>query len=116
MAPGRGPPLLGHIPEHPFVILGLIVVIIFCAKASAAKKEGRPNPFRFMWLAVTVSFAFYIPVVLWADVYPLLGMLMLPKTCAYVWMVVMGYKLPEARSAAASTKILSHSCSVKWTS
>jgi hypothetical protein len=45
-----------------------------------------------MWLAVTVSFGFYIPVVLWADVYPILGMLMLPKTCAYVWMVVMGYR------------------------
>jgi hypothetical protein len=82
------------------VILGLIIVIIFCAKASAAKKEGRSDPFRFMWLAVTVSFAFYIPVVLWADIYPLIGMLMLPKTCAYVWMVAMGYKLPKAKLAA----------------
>ncbi|GHV02840.1 hypothetical protein FACS189485_04440 [Spirochaetia bacterium] len=76
----------------PFVILGLIIVIIFCTKASAAKKQGHEDPFRFMWLAIMISFAFYIPVVLWADVYPMIGMLMLPKTCAYVWMVVMGYK------------------------
>ncbi|GHU73272.1 hypothetical protein FACS189450_12730 [Spirochaetia bacterium] len=76
----------------PFVILGLIIVIIFCTKANTAKKQGREDPFRFMWLAITISFAFYIPVVLWADVYPILGMLMLPKTCAYVWMVVMGYR------------------------
>ena len=33
-----------------------------------------------------------IPVVLWADVVPMIGMLMIPKTCAYVWTVVIGYK------------------------
>lgn len=36
-------------------------------------------------------FAFYIPVVLWADVVPMIGMLMIPKTCAYVWIVLIGY-------------------------
>ncbi|GHU96658.1 hypothetical protein FACS189483_00270 [Spirochaetia bacterium] len=76
----------------PFVILGLIIVVVFAVKGGAMKKAGRNDPFRFMWLAITLSFAFYIPVVLWADVYPLIGMLMLPKTCAYVWIVVMGYK------------------------
>jgi len=45
-----------------------------------------------MWLAILLSFGFYVPVVLWADVYPLVGMLMIPKTCAYVWAVWMGYK------------------------
>ena len=44
-----------------------------------------------MWLAIVLSFGFYIPVVLFADAYPAVGALMLPKTCAYVWMVVMGY-------------------------
>ena len=29
--------------------------------------------FRWMWLAIVLSFAFYIPVVLWADVVPLVG-------------------------------------------
>ena len=33
-----------------------------------------------------------IPVVLWADVIPMIGMLMIPKTCAYVMTVVIGYK------------------------
>ena len=37
-------------------------------------------------------FAVYIPVVLWADVVPMIGMLMIPKTCAYVWTVLIGYK------------------------
>ena len=44
-----------------------------------------------MWLAFFFIFGFYIPVVLFADVIPLLGMLMIPKTCAYVWIVFMGY-------------------------
>ena len=48
--------------------------------------------FRWMWLTIVLSFAFYIPVVLWADVIPMIGMLMIPKTCAYVWTVVIGYK------------------------
>ena len=45
-----------------------------------------------MWLAITLSFGFYIPVVLWADTIPAVGALMIPKTCAYVWIVVMGYR------------------------
>ena len=30
-------------------------------------------------------------VVLFADTIPMMGMLMIPKTCAYVWIVLMGY-------------------------
>ena len=30
-------------------------------------------------------------VVLWADTFPMIGMLMIPKTCAYVWTVLIGY-------------------------
>ena len=28
---------------------------------------------------------------LWADAVPLIGMLMIPKTCAYVWTVLIGF-------------------------
>jgi hypothetical protein len=72
----------------PFAILGIVIIVLFYKKA----KEKGDRAFRFLWLAVLLSFAFYIPVVLWADFYPLVGMLMLPKTCAYVWLVWMGYK------------------------
>ena len=40
-----------------------------------------------------------IPVVLWADVVPMIGMLMIPKTCAYVWTVVIGYKAMKKKVA-----------------
>ena len=46
-----------------------------------------------MGLAIALSFGFYIPVVLFAEVFPVIGALMIPKTLAYVWVVVMGISL-----------------------
>ena len=54
-------------------------------------RERGDRAFRWMWLTIVLSFAFYIPVVLWADTMPMIGMLMIPKTCAYVWTVLIGY-------------------------
>lgn len=78
----------------PFVILGAVIVILFYRSASA----GNDNPFCFLWLAIVVSFGCYIPVVLFADRVPLVGMLMIPKTCAYVWVIIIGYKAMKGRS------------------
>ena len=72
----------------PFALMGLIIIVLFYKSA----KEKNDKFFRWMWLTIVLSFAFYIPVVLWADVIPMIGMLMIPKTCAYVWTVVIGYK------------------------
>lgn len=52
----------------------------------------RNIPFALMGLLIIVlSFGFYVPVVLWANTIPMIGMLMIPKTCAYVWTVLIGY-------------------------
>ena len=72
----------------PFAILGLIVIVLFYRSA----KEHKDRDFRWMWLTIVLSFGFYIPVVLWADSVPAVGMLMIPKTCAYVWTVMIGYQ------------------------
>lgn len=71
----------------PFAALGLLVILLFY-KSARVHKDGE---FRWMWLTIVLSFGFYIPVVLWADVFPAVGMLMIPKTCAYVWTVMIGY-------------------------
>lgn len=71
----------------PFAVLGLLMIVLFYKSA----KENNDTSFQWMWLTIVLSFAFYIPVVLWADVIPMIGMLMIPKTCAYVWTVVIGY-------------------------
>ena len=82
---GESPVSWGIYRNIPFVIMGIIMIILYY-------KRRNDKPYRFMWLAILLSFAFYIPVVLWADVNPMIGMFMLPKTCMYVWMVVMGYR------------------------
>lgn len=71
----------------PFAVLGLLMIVLFYKSA----KENNDTSFQWMWLTIVLSFGFYIPVVLWADVIPMIGMLMIPKTCAYVWTVVIGY-------------------------
>lgn len=71
----------------PFALLGLLVIVLFYRSA----KEHEDKAFRWMWLTIVLSFGFYIPVVLWADIVPMIGMLMIPKTCAYVWTVLIGY-------------------------
>ena len=71
----------------PFALMGLLIIVLFYR---SARKTG-DTQFRHMWLTIVLSFAFYIPVVLWADTIPMIGMLMIPKTCAYVWTVLIGY-------------------------
>ena len=71
----------------PFALLGLLIIVLFYRSA----KQHNDRAFCWMWLTIVLSFAFYIPVVLWADAIPIIGMLMIPKTCAYVWTVLIGY-------------------------
>ena len=71
----------------PFALMGILIIVLFYQSA----KKNNDKAFRWMWLTIVLSFAFYIPVVLWADVVPMIGMLMIPKTCAYVWTVLIGY-------------------------
>ncbi|MBR6918657.1 MAG: hypothetical protein IKN38_10795 [Clostridia bacterium] len=70
----------------PFVVLGCIIVCLYFKKRSAI---GR---FRPVWLLVTLSFAFYIPVAVGASLVPILGMLMLPKTVCYMILIWLFFK------------------------
>lgn len=72
----------------PFIILGILIVILFYHSAIS----NNDTLFKYLWLTIVISFACYLPVVLFAEVYPLVGMLMIPKTCAYVWTVMIGYQ------------------------
>ena len=46
-----------------------------------------------MVYAIIISFGCYLPVTLLSKKYPKVGLLMIPKTCAYVWVIVMGLQL-----------------------
>lgn len=72
----------------PFALLGLVIIILFYRQAN----KNSDKAMKWMWLAIVLSFGFYVPVVLFSGSYPLVGVLMIPKTCAYVWVVWMGWK------------------------
>ena len=98
----RQPLLWGVLRNIPFAIMGILIIVLFARET----KKADDKIFRFMPSAVTLSFGFYIPVVLFGSSIPLLGMLMIPKTLAYVWVVLMGWKLyrQSAKPAAASAR------------
>ena len=65
----------------PFTALGCLVVALYYGTRNETKR------FRFVWLYVTLSFLFYLPVAISASLVPMLGMLMLPKTVCYLLLV-----------------------------
>lgn len=71
----------------PFALMGIIVIVLFFNSA----RKNNDKAYKFMWLTIVLSFALYAPVVLWADAIPIIGVLMVPKTCAYVWTILIGY-------------------------
>lgn len=81
------PPLyMGIVRNIPFLIIGIIIIVLFFIQA----RKNNDKSFKFMYLTIVLSFGFYIPVVLVSHLYPMVGLLMIPKTCAYVWTVVIG--------------------------
>ena len=68
---------------------GIIIIVIFCTGG----RKSADSIFRFMPLAVALSFGFYLPVVLFSGILPAIGALMIPKTLAYVWIVLMSWRL-----------------------
>lgn len=72
----------------PFAITGLCLVILFFVSGNT----GGYGLWQ-MSVAIIISFACYFPVVLWAKERPMVGMLMMPKTMAYIWMICMGFGL-----------------------
>lgn len=82
----EGSMLFGIIRNIPFAIMGIgIIALCFMIWKRTADKS-------YFWMAIMVilSFGFYIPVVLWASAVPAIGILMIPKTLAYVGVVMIG--------------------------
>jgi hypothetical protein len=69
----------------PFAITGICMIVLFLMSGTA---YGRA-----MTAAILVSFGCYIPVTIFAKKYPAVGALMMPKTIAYVCMIVLGLRM-----------------------
>jgi hypothetical protein len=63
-------------------IIGLYLV-------SAYRSHDRT--FKWIGWSIVASFVFYTPVILFAQTYPTIGMLMIPKTIAYVAVAIIAY-------------------------
>ena len=80
----RYPPLKWSVWRNiPFFMLGIVVAWFYFINRTYIKE------LQAVWLAIILSFTFYLPVVLWSNKNSKIGMLMLPKTCVYVWILVM---------------------------
>ncbi len=83
----RQPLSWGIYRNIPFLILGMVIIWLFYT----ASKKYNDTSYKNMWLTIVLSFGFYLPVVLFAGVNETVGLLMIPKTMAYVWTILIGY-------------------------
>lgn len=84
----EGNPAWGIYRNIPFAVTGLCLVILFFISGNTGGYG-----LWMMSVAIIISFACYFPVVLLAKKKPMVGMLMMPKTIAYIWMISMGLHL-----------------------
>ena len=71
----------------PLMIQGLGVAYLILRDARTA----HDRPFTWIGIMILLSYAFYIPVILFVQEVPLIGMLMIPKTMAYVGIALIAY-------------------------
>jgi len=82
------------VPPQPFslyrnlflMVQGLGVAYLILRDANAQSD----SPFFWIGICILISFGFYIPVILFVQQVPVIGMLMIPKTLAYVAIAVIG--------------------------
>ncbi len=84
-------------------IQGLGVMYLILRDAS----RSQDRPFQWIGAMIGLSYLFYAPVILWGAQIPMLGMLMIPKTCAYVAIAIIGYRALFQTRAAGQTMALS---------
>lgn len=85
---GEGNPTLSLLRNGVFLFTGLGVIILYAISGNAHDYHMTR-----MVAAIIISFACYMPVTILSKKKPMIGMLMIPKTCAYIWMIVMGLQL-----------------------
>ena len=79
---------LSVIRNAVFAVTGIGVILLYLI-------SGNANGYHMtrMVAAILISFGCYIPVTLFSKTKPRVGLLMIPKTCAYMWIIAMGLQL-----------------------
>ena len=71
----------------PLTVLGLGIAYLILRDA----RRAGDRPFVWIGISILVSYAMYIPVILFVQQVPTIGMLMIPKTMAYVAIGFIAY-------------------------
>lgn len=79
----------------PFVILGVFIIYLVLRKAY----QYDNLPFKKIGIAIIVSFACYIPVIILTNRFSLINLLMIPKTLAYLYIIYIAYQKFNSQSA-----------------
>jgi len=97
------------VPPQPWSLLrNLPLILQGLGVAYLLLRDARPRHDRpFVWIGwmILVSYACYLPVILFVQQAPLVGMLMIPKTLAYVAIAFIAYGAlyrPQPRLVAAT--------------
>ena len=97
------------VPPQPWSLLrNLPLIVQGLGVAYLLIRDARPRHDRpFVWIGamILVSYACYLPVILFVQQAPLVGMLMIPKTIAYVAIAIIAYVAlyrPQPRLVAAT--------------
>ena len=72
----------------PLMIQGIGVAILILIEA----RKQDDKTFRNLAYCIFISYMFYLPVILFVQITPMIGMLMIPKTIAYMIMAWIIYK------------------------
>lgn len=71
----------------PLTFVGIAIAILMLIDA----RKNKDKTFRNFAYFIFASFFFYLPVILFVQVAPWVGMLMVPKTIAYIMMAIATY-------------------------
>lgn len=79
---------LSVIRNAVFAVTGIGVILLYLISGNAYGYHMIR-----MVAEILISFGCYIPVTLFSKTKPRVGLLMIPKTCAYMWIIAMGLQL-----------------------
>lgn len=82
------PQPMSLIRNLPLIVLGLGVMFLILRDAYASSDR----PFQWIGWCILASYLFYIPVILFVQQAPSIGMLMIPKTLAYIAVAIIAYR------------------------
>lgn len=84
----EGNPKLSLLRNAVFAVTGIGVIVLYAISGNTYGYHMTR-----MVAAILISFGCYLPVTLLSKKMPKIGLLMIPKTCAYIWVIVMGLQL-----------------------